>query len=64
MNTATKIDYLKRTIAKIEACTNNEQLKAIETVVNSTTIWDEGSKAVINARIADVRIFFSLQNIK
>lgn len=64
MKTAEKIDYLKRTIAKIEACTTERQLKEIETVVNTTTIWDDGSKAVINARIADVRIFFSLQTIK
>jgi hypothetical protein len=54
------MNYLNATIAKIEACTTKKELAQIEAVVNSPSLnWSEGDKMIINARINDVRVFWS-----
>lgn len=55
------MDYLKLTLEKIEKCTSEIELAAIEAAVNNLSLnWSEGDKLTVNARIRDVREFWGL----
>lgn len=55
------MDYLKMTLEKIENASTEYDLHVIEAAVNhKSTNWSSRERAVLNARIADVRGFWKL----